>query len=239
MAVGKHQSARPGTTTWITPTFIIDAVGGSDSFDLDPCAADRQPWPTARHSYTRADNGLKQRWFGRVWLNPPYTNREIVTWMGRLALHGNGTALIFARTETEFFQKHVFGAADGLLFLKGRLNFHNEDGVRGANAGAPSVMCAYGGENVERLAASDLNGEFVPLTLLGLVPVTPPTGTWREELAQFVKGFNRPVTLSELYRAFARHPKAASNPHYREKIRQTLQQGPFARKGSGQWELAT
>ena len=29
---------------WITPPWILRALG---PFDLDPCAADQQPWPTA------------------------------------------------------------------------------------------------------------------------------------------------------------------------------------------------
>lgn len=38
-AIGGHQSANSGTTTWLTPRPIIWALGGPESFDLDPCAA--------------------------------------------------------------------------------------------------------------------------------------------------------------------------------------------------------
>ena len=36
----------------------------------------------------------------------------------------DGIALIFARTETEGFVREVWGKADAVLFLHGRLNFH-------------------------------------------------------------------------------------------------------------------
>lgn len=81
-----------------------------------------------------------------------------------MAEHGRGTLLIFARTETEAFHEFVWQRADALLFLRGRLHFHRPDGSRAAaNAGAPSVLCAYGGEDAQRLAECDLAGRIVVL----------------------------------------------------------------------------
>src|SRR5258708_36942349 len=124
--IGGHQTARAKTTTWLTPPHVIAALGGPDSFDLDPCAY--PGWPTALAGYSLPTNGLTAEWFGRVWLNPPYTDGELVKWMRRLADHGRGTALIFARTETQAFQSQVFERAPGLLFLACRLNFHLPNG---------------------------------------------------------------------------------------------------------------
>ena len=59
------------TIEWYTPKYIIEALG--DDFDLDPCAPYNN-WYTAKKSYTKEDNGLLKEWFGRVFLNPPYTN---------------------------------------------------------------------------------------------------------------------------------------------------------------------
>jgi DNA N-6-adenine-methyltransferase (Dam) len=42
-------------------------------FDLDPCAAPQTA--KAPKFYTRAEDGLIQPWFGRVWLNPPYSQK--------------------------------------------------------------------------------------------------------------------------------------------------------------------
>lgn len=145
---------------WITPKFILDALG---EFDLDPCACDPQPWPTAKKNFTFKDDGLSQFWFGRVWMNPPYgpLTRH---WLQKLAEHGNGIALVFARTETKMFFKWVWPRAKALLFLEGRLYFCYPDGkTAAANAGGPSVLIAYGQENVAALETCGLKGALVRL----------------------------------------------------------------------------
>lgn len=98
--LGGHHNSRAQTDEWLTPPFVLAALGGWESFDLDPCTPDIQPWPTAKARYTRADDGLAQPWSGRVWLNPPYYANVIGKWLARLADHGRGTTIIFARTET-------------------------------------------------------------------------------------------------------------------------------------------
>lgn len=161
--MGGHHSPVSESEVWLTPPGIIEALG---PFDLDPCACmEPRPWPTAREHFTRLENGLAQPWRGRVWCNPPYGGPAIIRpWMHRMADHGRGTLLIFARTETEAFHEFVWRRADALLFLRGRLHFHRPDGVRAAaNAGAPSVLCAYGGEDAQRLAECDIDGRIVVL----------------------------------------------------------------------------
>src|SRR5690606_7612872 len=154
-----HQSQRMGKDEWLTPPDLLRELG---PFDLDPCAPITRPWPTADHHYTIEDDGLSRPWFGRVWLNPPY-GRETGRWLARLADHGNGLALIFARTETEMFFSHVWEQADTVLFLRGRLHFHHVDGIRApANGGAPSVLIAYGAENARALADLPHLGACVP-----------------------------------------------------------------------------
>jgi hypothetical protein len=147
---------------WLTPPTLLSAL---ERFDLDPCAPvlERRPWSIADRHFTIEDDGLALQWHGRVWLNPPY-GREAAAWLRRLADHGNGIALIFARTETEMFFEQVWARAHALLFLRGRLHFHYVDGTRAtANGGAPSVLIAYGQENAEILKRAAIPGAFVPL----------------------------------------------------------------------------
>ncbi|WP_454232062.1 DNA N-6-adenine-methyltransferase [Mycolicibacterium fortuitum] len=159
-AMGSHQSARMGTDIWLTPRHILNALGEFDL--LDPCSAPNPDvWPTATAHYTLPTDGLVEPWFGRVWCNPPY-GAAAWNWLGKLAEHGTGTALIFARTETAGFVQQVWGKADGILFLHGRLYFHHADGSQAkANSGAPSCLVAYGESDSSRLANSGLPGSFV------------------------------------------------------------------------------
>lgn len=159
--MGGHQSAAMLKDEWLTPPEIISALG---EFDLDPASPGiRRPWDTAKDHYSVFDDGLCKPWAGRVWLNPPY-GRETGCWLSKLADHGNGIALIFARTETEMFFSQVWERADAVLFLRGRLHFHHVDGRRAAaNAGAPSCLVAYGRNNAEALKDCALTGRFIGL----------------------------------------------------------------------------
>lgn len=146
------------TDDWITPKHIIDALG---PFDLDPCESMTQPWPCANRGIRRPDDGLSAQWTGRVWCNPPYSIHA-AKWLKRMAEHGRGIAIIFARTETDMFFNYVWGKADGILFLHGRLHFHYPDGRRAPhNSGGPSCLVAYGDDEADRLLRSGLGGFFV------------------------------------------------------------------------------
>jgi hypothetical protein len=159
VGMGSHQRAIGATDEWLTPPSLVKALG---TFDLDPCSPVDRPWPTAERHLTIDDDGLQCDWSGRIWLNPPY-GQETGKWLAKLARHGDGIALIFARTETEMFFKWGWERAHAMLFLRGRISFHKIDGTIRGNAGAPSVLIAYGSENAERLRASGIVGQFVQL----------------------------------------------------------------------------
>ena len=152
MSLSSHQSAN-GHGEWLTPPDILQSLG---AFDLDPCAPIVRPWETAAKHYTIKDDGLALPWAGRVWCNPPF-GCEAVKWLRKMRDHGNGIALIPARTETAMFFETIWGAADGVLFLRGRPHFHYVDGRRANfNSGAPIALVAYGIDNLEALKRSCL-----------------------------------------------------------------------------------
>lgn len=133
------------------------------------------PWPTATKMLTKDSDGLLATWHGRVWLNPPY-GPETGWWLAKLARHGRGTALIFARTETDAWFRFVWPVASGILFLKGRLTFCRECGTPGdKNAGGPSALIAYGPDNAKILAACKLPGKYLSLQtqVANPLPVSP------------------------------------------------------------------
>lgn len=234
--MGAHQSRVSETDTWLTPPAIIEALGGSDSFDLDPCAGPDQPWSTARQHYTEDDDGLALDWFGRIWLNPPYSRELVAKFMRRMAKHDHGIALIFARTETDTFHRYVWEQARGLLFLRGRLNFHKPDGARALkNGGAPSVLIAYGADDCDILGAAPIDGAFVPLRVPVSMLVEVVSKTWNDALESWFHRHSGVVTLAEIYLAFVDHPKTSTNKFWQEKIRQVLQKGRFERVDKGVW----
>ena len=84
-------------------------------------------------------------------------------WLEKLKYHGNGIALIFARTETKWFFEHVWYDADAVLFVKGRIRFYHVTGIQAGTPGAPSIFIAYGKENAEILMNCGIEGKFLKL----------------------------------------------------------------------------
>lgn len=152
MSLSSHQK-NGGHDEWLTPPTLIAQLG---PFDLDPCSPVVRPWDTAKNHFNRDHDGLVQPWRGRVWLNPPF-GREAVKWLRKMADHGDGIALVPARTETAMFYECVWNVADAVCFTKGRPHFHYVDGRRAAaNSGAPICLIAYGKANVQALRCANL-----------------------------------------------------------------------------------
>lgn len=148
------------TNIWLTPKYILDSLG---EFDLDPCAApEPRPWPTANAHFTEIEDGFNKEWFGTVWMNPPY-GKECPKWLEKLSQHGDGIALVFARTDTKWFQQHTKNASL-LLFPEKRISFCTPDGnTPKSNAGAPSVFIAYGEKSKQKLLDSKIPGVYVSI----------------------------------------------------------------------------
>lgn len=135
------------TNEWLTPPYIIDALG---KFDLDPCSPVDRIWNTATKHLTINDDGLNQIWRGRVWLNPPY-GKETPLWLERLAEHKNGIALTYARTATKWFHSIVFCEADSVMFFRGWIRFYQPDGTRAKGTVSPSCLISYNEENTQAI----------------------------------------------------------------------------------------
>jgi DNA N-6-adenine-methyltransferase (Dam) len=148
-----------GSSEWYTPPHLFDALG--IKFDLDPASpTGGVPWIPARAHYSSADDGLSQPWFGRVWLNPPY-GRQTSQWLARLAVHGDGIALVFARSDTVWFQTFA-SQATAICFVAGRLKFVPGDGRKETStAGAPSILLAFGLPCALAMSESGLGQTFL------------------------------------------------------------------------------
>lgn len=145
-----HEAPVGATVEWYTPASLFKALGVR--FDLDPACAADAPVP-ADHTYTKAHDGLKQDWFGHVWLNPPY-GPDGVLFIVRMIAHGDGLLLLPSRTETVVYQR-TLAAADLVCFLRDRLWFVRNDGVTGRSSFG-STLFAFGDWAADVLRRADL-----------------------------------------------------------------------------------
>jgi len=158
VTLGSHQRTVGASQVHLTPRWILRALG---PFDMDPCAASPRPWDCARVNITEAQDGLSMTWTGRVFLNPPFDRYQVARWTRALAEHGDGIALLHARTEAGWFDP-LWDGADSILFMADRIKFCRPDGSeQPANSGAPPVLVAFGETNTEALRRSGTAGRLV------------------------------------------------------------------------------
>ncbi|PHQ43918.1 hypothetical protein Z052_01910 [Halorubrum sp. C191] len=118
-----------GTPTWLVEP-LLDALD-QELYDLDP-ASGAEPRPYAETRYTEEDDGLKQSWFGHVWMNPPYGRGINERWARKAWEEANRdavdsiTALVPNNAETEWFQSH-YAQADLKCEVKSAISFYNTE----------------------------------------------------------------------------------------------------------------
>ena len=64
------------------------------------------------------------------------------------------------------------------------------------------------------------------------------SSTWRDVVASVLEDAKRPLKLNEIYNAIEGHKKCSTNPHWKDKIRQTLQLNNFRHISEGVWAAA-
>ena len=148
---------------WYTPIEIIRSLG---EFDLDPASSPEafRLNRSAKNIFTENENGLIQSWYGRVWLNPPYSNPLQQEFLRKMAEHSRGIALVFSKIETQWFHDIVFEYATAVKFLYNRIQFFKPDGTKGTQPRNGSMLVAYGMEDAKILSNNTLKGKFLYLT---------------------------------------------------------------------------
>lgn len=132
---------------YYTPKWVFDTLGLE--FDTDPA----QPiggcsWIPVKQYFTILDDGLSQKWTGRVWCNPPYSKPG--EWVKRFIEHGNGVLLINLAKSRWFDDLWV--KAHGIALLPYNMKFQTpRDGEKGIYM--PTALFAMGADNVEALKA--------------------------------------------------------------------------------------
>ena len=119
MNIGVHFSSE--TVEWETPQALFDELDSVFNFQLDVCAT-KQNHKVSTY-FTKADDGLRQRWTTSNWMNPPY-GREIYYWVKKAHENPLTVCLLPARTDTRWFHEFIYNNPKAeLSFLKGRLKF--------------------------------------------------------------------------------------------------------------------
>jgi ParB family chromosome partitioning protein len=124
-----------GENEWFTPQPYLEiARAALGEFDLDPASHPvAQERVRAKTFFTAADNGLQRPWFGRVWLNPPYSRELLTPFIDKLVTEvASGTvsqAILLTHNYTDAAWFHTAAKAARLIcFTRGRVHFHSLSG---------------------------------------------------------------------------------------------------------------
>jgi phage N-6-adenine-methyltransferase len=144
-----------GHDQWFTPHEHIararDVMGG---IDCDPASEpEAQKIVQAATFYTEADNGLRQPWHGRVWLNWPYSkSEEFAKKLNAEVRAGHVTEAICLThnyTDTGWFQDQLATICSAICLTRGRVEFIEGDKFSDCTQGQ---VFSYIGNNTQRFA---------------------------------------------------------------------------------------
>lgn len=152
---------------WSTEERVIVVarkLNGGRPFGCDPATnAAAQRMIRALVHYTKAHNGLKRKWPGSIWLNPPYSrgliDAFVMRWLSEKAsAKRRKFLLVNAATDTGWCQV-LLRARVPYIAIEGRLR-HAIDGKLGGPARSPQLLFVDGVRDVEalQLAAAELGG---------------------------------------------------------------------------------
>jgi hypothetical protein len=130
---------------YYTPKWVFETL--DLEFDLDVVAPPGGiPHIPAKQYFTQKDDGLSQDWFGRVWMNPPFSKAQ--PWVERFVDHGNGVGLI-GISKSNWFD--ALWASDVAISLIPRsLKFIDPRGGAGTIM-LPCILIAMGNENIDAI----------------------------------------------------------------------------------------
>jgi len=153
--MSEHELSIGLSSEWFTPPEYFQKIGLT--FDLDPCSPGPGHWVPAKKIYTKADDGLRQQWDGTVFVNPPFGGRRgQVPWLRKFLAHGNGIALVAARTSADWFHEVVVPARPLFCFPNGKTKFIRPDGSIGKEPGTGIVLLGMGDVACDALRRSDI-----------------------------------------------------------------------------------
>jgi len=128
------------TDNWCTPKWLADAIG---PVDLDPCSNEHSHIQ-ARCRVAPPADGLCVEWFGRTFVNPPYS--APLAWARKaVASRGAATTAMLVKLDptTRWWEALIDGGGQVHLF-RHRLRFESPADSRGMVANFPSALVIVG-----------------------------------------------------------------------------------------------
>lgn len=134
-----------------TPSWIVGELG---VVDLDPCAAVSTSIGNTNYRLENNECGLSKNWFGFVYCNPPFSQKE--EWGEKMIKHGNGILILPERGSAPWFGP--LAEAAGCYWVMGKkINFVG--GPSSNNLG--SCLFLFGDDAKYRILDSNLPGHLV------------------------------------------------------------------------------
>ena len=132
-----------------TPQYVFNYLDRKYHFDLDVCSTHENA--KCKNHYTKEDDGLKQPWFGVVFMNPPYNRLVIGLWLKKAVEYANGggivVAVLPARTDNQWWNTYVIQATE-IWFVVGRISFEGyENGAK-----FPTAIAIFGTQKYPRIS---------------------------------------------------------------------------------------
>ena len=139
-----------GNVEYYTPPEIIEAARQVLGFiDLDPASSViANQTVKAAEFFTAADDGLSKPWYGRVWMNHPFSRANNAAFVKKLVreytMSRNVEAaccITYAATSEEWFRPLL---AFPQCYIHGRTNYYKPDGTKTRDVSKGSVVTYLG-----------------------------------------------------------------------------------------------
>jgi ParB family chromosome partitioning protein len=146
-----HVANNSGNNEWYTPPeYIESAKVVMGWIDLDPASSEIANMTVGAKKYlTEDDNGLNHDWFGKVWMNPPYSQPLISKFSEKLcqflddSMIQEAIVLVNNATETTWFQ-NMLRRASAVCFVDKRIRFFDPDGNPGSPLQGQAILYFIG-----------------------------------------------------------------------------------------------